>query len=87
MLNSRLVVVPSLKNHQVIAVDEIHKPVLVIDSPRPTTLQNVPQRLRLANSGNGIPRGGLNKPVDPPNRRPVGWLPIDVICPTARREG
>ena len=64
--------IASLQNHQVIAVDEIHKPVLVIDSPRPAALQNVSQRFRLANSGEGIPQGSLNEPVNPPERRPVG---------------
>lgn len=44
------VVVAGLQDHEIVAVDEIDEPVLLIDPPGPRALHAVLQLLRLANA-------------------------------------
>lgn len=78
--------IASLQNHQVIAVDQVHEPVLVVNSARPAALENVPQLLGFPDPAKGISLRHLNQPLNPPERRPVGCLPMEVVFPTARCE-
>ena len=52
-----LVVEPRLEDHKVIAVDEVHEPVLAGDPPGPGAGQRVPQRLRLPQPIEGVAHG------------------------------
>jgi hypothetical protein len=79
-------VVPGLEDYDVIAVDQVHEAVLLVDPPRPTALQNMFQLLGLADPRQRITQCGIEQTIDPLARGPIRRLPVEVVLPAVWRE-
>ena len=79
MLDS--VVVASLKDHQVVSVDEIHEPMLLCDAPRPRPGCPIPELFGFPDPTEGIAEAGVDERVDPLENPAVRGLPVRVILP------
>ena len=79
MLDS--VVVPGLEDHQVVAVDEIHEPVLLRDAPRPRPGCPIPELFRFPDPAEGIAEAGVDERVNPLENPAIRDLPVRVILP------
>ena len=79
MLDS--VVVASLKDHQVVSVDEIHEPMLLCDAPRPRPGCPIPELFWFPDPAEGVAETGVDESVDPLENPAVRGLPVRVILP------
>ena len=79
MLDS--VVVASLKDHQVVSVDEIHEPMLLCDAPRPRPSCSIPELFGFPDPTEGVAETGVDERVDPPENPAIRGLPVRVILP------
>ena len=79
MLDS--VVVASLKDHQVVSVDEIHEPMLLCDAPRPRPGCPIPELFWFPDPAEGVAETGVDESVDPLENPAVRGLPVRVIFP------
>ena len=54
--------VPGLQHHDVVAFDHVNEAMFAVDPSRPATLEDMAQRLRLADTGDGITQRVLDEP-------------------------
>jgi hypothetical protein len=69
-------VVPSLKKVNPVFCHPVYEPVLLCDSPRPATFQQVTKRLRLSCALKRIAQNCLDEIEDSERRVPVGFDPV-----------
>lgn len=75
------VVVASLEDHDVVTVDEIHEPMLLVDSSRPRTGEGVTKLFWFADASEGIAGDVVEEAVDALERGTIGALPVPIVVP------
>jgi len=80
------VAIASLKNHDVVAIDEVDQPVLLADPSGPAAGEGVAQRLGFADPFTGVPEDVVDEPVDAFEGCPVSREPARVVPPPIGRE-
>lgn len=78
--------VPDLKDHEVIPIDQIDQTVFLGDPPRPCSREGVPELLGLTDAGVGIRQRGVDETVDPRQNRSIGSQPVVIVLPPIGRE-
>jgi hypothetical protein len=76
-------VVAGLEHDDVVTVDEIDQSMLVVDAPRPTSGEDVPQRLWFADPAEGVAQDLVEQAVEPLERCLVSGLPVPVVVQAA----
>jgi hypothetical protein len=80
------IMVPQLRDENLIASFSVSDSVLGSDSPRPKTLERMLKRLGFADPAIWISRDFFNQEVDPRNHLWIVLLPIKIILPSLRGE-
>ena len=80
------IMVPQLRDENLIASFSVNDSVLGSDSPRPKTLERMLKRLGFADPAIWISRDFFNQEVDPRNHFWIVLLPIKIILPSLRGE-
>ena len=80
--NLNSVVVARLQNNHVIAVNQVHEPVLIGDPPRPSTLRTVFKLLGLAYPAEGIAEASIYQCINPLKDPAISLLPVLVVLPS-----
>ena len=80
------IMVPQLRDENLIASFSVNDSMLGRDSPRPKTLERILKRFGFADPAIWISRDFFSEEVDPRNRLWIVLLPIKIILPTLRRE-
>ena len=81
-----LVVIASLKDHEVIVEGAVDESVLIGDSSRPRSGDRVLEWLRFPDSRCRVAQRIINEPVDPLQDRVIGLLPAAVVVPALASE-
>ena len=80
------IMVPQLRDENLVASFSVSDSVLGSDSPRPKTLERMLKRLGFADPAIWISRDFFNQEVDPRNHLWIVLLPIKIILPSLRGE-
>jgi hypothetical protein len=71
-----------LKYDDILVIDEIDESMLIVNSPRPTFIEDVSKRLRFANSVGRMTQDVFEKPIYSLQGRLVVGLPMAIVLPT-----
>jgi len=80
----RSVVIPRLQKIDPRSAHPIHQPVLLSNSPRPTSCQHVLQRLRLSNAHKRIAQDSLDQFESPKTNLPIIFDPVAKVLSELR---
>src|SRR5437899_2514897 len=80
----RSVVIPRLQKIDPRSAHPIHQPVLLSNSPRPTSCQHVLQRLRLSNAHKRIAQDSLDQFESPKTNLPIIFDPVAKVLSEGR---
>ncbi len=80
------VVVSRLEHHDIVAVDQIDEPMLLINSARPTPGKNMAKWLRLSYSFRWVTCRGFEQTVETLEHCLIVGLPMAVVLPAQRSE-
>ncbi len=80
------IMVPQLRDENLIASFSVNDSMLRRDSPRPKTLERMLKRFGFADPAIWISRDFFSEEVDPRNHLWIVLLPIKIILPSLQRE-
>jgi hypothetical protein len=75
-----------LEHHDIVAVDQIDEPMLLINSARPTPGKNMAKWLRLSYSFRWVTCRGFEQTVETLEHCLIVGLPMAVVLPAQRSE-
>ena len=78
---SLAIMVPQLRDQDLIAPPLVNDPLLGSDSARPVALQRVFERFRFANAAIRIAHHVFDKQVDALQRAWISLLPVEIFLP------
>ena len=76
-----VVVIPGLKDHEIVGAGLVDEPVFLSDPARPRAGDPVRERFGLADSRGRVSRHVIDQAVDALEDRAVGTLPVGVVLP------
>jgi len=80
-MSHALVVIPRLKNHDFVFINEVNQPMFLVNASRPAPSKEMTEWFRLTNSLKRVPKYIVKEPVQTIERRPISCAPKDAVPP------